>query len=106
MTALQQIRRIAEIEFAPLISAVQPLSSKLRLFIRDGSFVDIWVALQIPNRFGFHPEREVVGQDHGSHVDRHDHDSTVSTEDRDKANHEKRRCGNFLGKELTEVEGA
>lgn len=57
MTALQQIRRIAEIEFAPLISTAQPLGSKLRLFIRDGSFVDIWVAERLPNRFGFHWER-------------------------------------------------
>jgi hypothetical protein len=55
--AHQQIRRIAEIEFAHLVSAVEPLGSKLRVFIRDGSFVDIWVAEQLPDRFGFHWER-------------------------------------------------
>ena len=57
MTALHQIRRIAEVEFSHLLNDVQPIGSKLRLFIRDGSLVDVWVAEKVPGRFGFHWER-------------------------------------------------
>ncbi len=57
MTALHQIRRIAEVEFSHLLTDVQPFGSKLRVFIRDGSFVDVWVSEKVAARFGFHWER-------------------------------------------------
>ena len=57
MTALHQIRRIAEVEFSHLLTDVQPFGSKLRVFIRDGSFVDVWVSEKVAARFGFHWDR-------------------------------------------------
>lgn len=57
MTSLDEICRIAELEFADIVVGTQALESKRRIFIRDGSFVDVWVSSKLPGRFGFHWER-------------------------------------------------
>ena len=57
MTSLDQLCRIAEVEFAGIVVGMQALEPKCRLFIRDGSFVDVWVSSKLPGRFGFHWER-------------------------------------------------
>ena len=62
MTLLAQIQRIAEIEFSPILAETHRSESKLRLYLRDGSFVDIWVSEKLPHRFGFHWERTHLDQ--------------------------------------------
>jgi len=57
MIALPDIRRIAEIEFGKFVVDSQPLGEKLRLFIHDGSYIDVWLSRKLSNRFGFHWER-------------------------------------------------
>jgi hypothetical protein len=57
VTSLDQLCRIAELEFADIVVGTQALEPKRRLFIRDGSFVDVWVSSKLPGRFGFHWER-------------------------------------------------
>ena len=57
MTSLDELCRIAEVEFAHIVVGTQGLEAKRRLFIRDGSFVDVWVSSKLPGRFGFHWER-------------------------------------------------
>lgn len=57
MAALGDIRHIAEIEFADIVVDAALLREKLRLFLRDGSFVDIWLSKRLADRFGFHWER-------------------------------------------------
>ena len=57
MTSLDEICRIAEVEFAEIVTETQVLESKRRIFIRDGSFVDVWISSKLPGRFGFHWER-------------------------------------------------
>lgn len=57
MTSLDELRRIAEVEFADNVVGTQVQEPKRRLFIRDGSFVDVWLSSKLPGRFGYHWER-------------------------------------------------
>ena len=57
MTRLDELVRIAEVEFAAVIIGVQALEPKRRIFLSDGSFIDVWLSIRFPDRFGFHWER-------------------------------------------------
>jgi hypothetical protein len=59
-TSLDDLQRIAEVEFATLMIDSQPLGEKLRLFLTDGSYVDLWLSRKLSDRFGFHWERRHV----------------------------------------------
>jgi hypothetical protein len=48
VTSLDEPCRIAEVELARIVVGTQALEAKRRLFIRDGSFVDVWVSLEGP----------------------------------------------------------
>ena len=54
---LNDLRRIAEIEFGHLVIDSQPLGEKTRLFLNDGSYIDLWLSRRLQERFGFHWER-------------------------------------------------
>ncbi len=58
MTSLEIIRRIAEIEFEQVVSFSEIIGKKLRLYLTDRSFIDIYISQTIKNRFAFHWERE------------------------------------------------
>jgi len=55
--SLNELQRIAELEFAVIVKDSQLLGEKLRLYIADDSLVDVWVARKQQGRFGFHWER-------------------------------------------------
>ncbi|MBI2975605.1 MAG: hypothetical protein HYY33_01495 [Chloroflexi bacterium] len=55
--SLDDLRRVAEVEFAGLVTDAQPLGEKLRLFVSDGSYIDLWLSRKLSERFGFHWER-------------------------------------------------
>lgn len=57
MTLLDELTRIAEVEFSAVVIGVQVMEPKRRIFLRDGSFVDVWVSVKLAERFGFHWER-------------------------------------------------
>ena len=57
MNSLEQLRRIAEIEFASIVIQTSFLGPKLRVLLRDTSYVDVWVTRKLTHRFGFHWER-------------------------------------------------
>lgn len=57
MTALGQLRRIAEVEFAAIVVQTDALGSKLRVLLTDTSYVDVWASRKLSGRFGFHWER-------------------------------------------------
>ena len=57
MVTLGDFRRIAEIEFGSLVADSQALGEKLRLFLNDGSYLDVWLSRRLHERFGFHWER-------------------------------------------------
>ena len=55
---LEDLRRIAEVEFGALVVDSAVLSEKMRLFLSDTSYIDAWLSRQISGRFGFHWERQ------------------------------------------------
>ena len=57
MTLLDELTRLAEVEFSAIVTGTQAIEPKRRIFLSDGSFVDVWVSLRLPDRFGFHWER-------------------------------------------------
>ncbi len=57
MISLEDIARIAEVEFAEIVESVEITGTKLRIVLRDESFVDVWVSIKLKDRFGFHWER-------------------------------------------------
>lgn len=68
MVDLFVLRKIAETDFADIVIGTRIIDAKLRVLLTDGSYVDFWWSLVIPDRFAHHWER--------SHVDgsiyRHD----------------------------------
>ena len=57
MATLDEIRRIAEVEFASIVTDAEVMGVKLRIILTDTSYVDVWVSKKLENRFGFHWER-------------------------------------------------
>jgi len=57
VAALNEIRRIAEVEFASIVTDAEVMGVKLRIILTDTSYVDVWVSKKLENRFGFHWER-------------------------------------------------
>jgi hypothetical protein len=57
MGTLGDLGHIAEIEFGNLVAERQPLGEKLRLYLSDGSYIDLWLSRHLHERFGFHWER-------------------------------------------------
>ena len=55
--SLNELQRIAELEFAAIVVDSQLLGEKLRLYVIDNSLIDVWVARKRQDRFGFHWER-------------------------------------------------
>ena len=57
MSSLAQLRRIAAVEFAAIVTQTDLLGAKLRLLLADSSYLDVWVSRTLSGRFGFHWER-------------------------------------------------
>jgi hypothetical protein len=55
-----KLGEIAEKEFADIVFKVQVVSGKLRLYITDGSYFDIWFSKKIKDRFAYHWERRQI----------------------------------------------
>ncbi len=60
--SLDDLHRIAEIEFGNLVTDSQPSDEKLRLFLNDGSYIDLWLSHKLRERFGFHWERRHINE--------------------------------------------
>ena len=58
---MDRLGDIAEIEFADIVvNAVVPGINKLRLFLNDGSFIDVWFSLKLSGRYSYHWERQAI----------------------------------------------
>jgi len=59
MIDLTKLKRIIDIEFHDVLggSGTDIYHDKIRAFIKDGSFVDIWFSRKIQGRFSYHWER-------------------------------------------------
>ncbi len=44
MVTLDDFRGVAEIEFGGLVADSLPLDEKLRLYLSDGSYIDLWLS--------------------------------------------------------------
>jgi hypothetical protein len=52
--SLQELARIAEIEFSDIVDTTELMGTKLRIMLTKEGFIDVWVSRKLPNRFGFH----------------------------------------------------
>lgn len=57
---LKKLANIAEIEFADVVIGYEIIEGKLRLYIGDESFLDIWFSKQLEGRYAYHWERRHV----------------------------------------------
>jgi len=61
MVFLDNLARIAEIEFSDIVDATEKMETKLRIMLTDDGFVDVWLSKKLAGRFGFHWEHKVAG---------------------------------------------
>ena len=61
MIFLEDLKRIAEIEFSDIVESTDRIGTKLRILLLDDSFIDIWLSQKLEDRFGFHWELKKTG---------------------------------------------
>ncbi len=54
------IKKIADVEFSSIVSFSEIISNKLRIYLVDESFIDVYFSQTISGRFAFHWEREQI----------------------------------------------
>jgi len=59
---LSKLKRIVDIGYNDITRDSSIHHDKLRVFIRDGSIVDIWFSKKIPGRFSYHWERRQIDE--------------------------------------------
>ena len=58
---IRRLKEIAETEFSDIVQgAHSPDLNELRIFIKEGSFVDVWFSLKRRGRYSYHWERKAV----------------------------------------------
>ncbi len=62
---IEKLKDIAKSEFSDVVVDTSEEKGKLRIFIKDGSFVDVWFSRNIPGRYAYHWNR-------GKEIYRHD----------------------------------
>jgi predicted dehydrogenase len=60
--SLEDLARIAEIEFSDIVDSTEMMETKLRIMLTDGGFVDVWLSRKLAGRFGFHWEHKATGR--------------------------------------------
>lgn len=58
---VERLREIAELEFSDIVvEAFVPRINELRIILTDGSLVDVWFSLKLPDRYSYHWERRAI----------------------------------------------
>jgi len=58
---IEELKEIAEVEFNDIVKHVQIMDiNELRIFLIDGSFIDIWYSLKLQNRYSYHWDRRHI----------------------------------------------
>ncbi len=56
MSIIEQIKRIAKVEFAGIVKYTYFIEYKLRIILINDSFIDVYISQRLSNKFGFHWE--------------------------------------------------
>ena len=56
MAATEDLKRIAEVEFAEIVKETFFIDYKVRIILIDNSFIDVHLSQRIPDKFSFHWE--------------------------------------------------
>lgn len=56
MAEIEDIRRIAQIEFSDIVISTYQIDYKLRIVLKNNSFIDVSLSKRLTNKFGFHWE--------------------------------------------------
>jgi len=56
MASLKDLRRIAEVEFADIVKSTMLIDYKMRVILKDNSFLDVYLSRKLTDKFGFHWE--------------------------------------------------
>jgi hypothetical protein len=62
VASLDELARIAEIEFSEMVETTETMGTKLRIMLIKNGFIDVWVGRILEGRFGFHWEEESTGK--------------------------------------------
>ena len=58
---IKSLKDIAGIEFNDIVDmTVTTDINQLRLFLKEGSFIDVWFSLKLEDRYSFHWERKMI----------------------------------------------
>ena len=60
MVLVENLARIAEIEFSDIVGSTEMMETKLRIMLLDDGFGDVWLSEKLAGRFGFHREHKVA----------------------------------------------
>ncbi|GAB6275439.1 MAG: hypothetical protein STSR0004_23070 [Peptococcaceae bacterium] len=61
MVSLEELARIAEVEFSDIVDSTYKIGVKLRIILIKDGFVDVWLSRKLRDRFGFHWEQQSTG---------------------------------------------
>lgn len=56
MPEIEDLKRIAEVEFSDIVTDVDLIEHKLRIILIDKSFVDVYISRKLADKFGYHWE--------------------------------------------------
>ena len=56
MVTLEELARIAQIEFFDIVDSIELMGTKLRIILTREGFIDVWLSRKLPGRFGYNLE--------------------------------------------------
>lgn len=56
----ESLAKIAEIEFSDIIEDVITELNRMRIFLKEGSFIDVWYSITNVGRYAYHWERKSI----------------------------------------------
>lgn len=59
-TDIKNLIDIAAIEFSDIVEDIVSDTGHLRIFLKEGSFIDIWYSLYNKGRYSYHWERRII----------------------------------------------
>ncbi len=61
MPSIDDLRKIAEVEFGDIVKDSLIIDHKLRIFLINNGFIDVSLSQKLPDKFGFHWEVTDLG---------------------------------------------